>query len=143
MKLEFIEVGRVVNAHGIRGDLKVHPIDCEAELIARSRTVYLNGAAFRPSHARVHKGCVLLHLPGVEDMDAALALKGQSLSIRRQDARRKGDVRRRAVQPAGRRAVAVLHLADQPVGAAEHFGGPFQFPPHLCGQGRQIHGTGF
>ena len=87
MKLEFIEVGRVVNAHGIRGDLKVHPIDCEAELIARCRTVYLNGAAFRPSHARVHKGCVLLHLPGVEDMDAALALKGQSLSIRRQDAR--------------------------------------------------------
>ena len=73
MKLEFIEVGRVVNAHGIRGDLKVHPIDCEAELIARCRTVYLNGAAFRPSHARVHKGCVLLHLPGVEDMDAAHA----------------------------------------------------------------------
>ena len=87
MKLEFIEVGRVVNTHGIRGDIKIHPLDCDPELIARCKTVYLNGAAFRPTLARVHKNCVLMHLPGVEDMDAALALKGLVLSIRRQDAR--------------------------------------------------------
>jgi len=87
MKLEFIEVGRIVNAHGIRGDVKVQPIDCEPELIARCKKVYLDGAARTAANSRVHKGCVLLHLPGVEDMDAALALKGKIISIRRQDAR--------------------------------------------------------
>ena len=34
----------------------------------------------------VHKSTVLLTLPGVEDMDAALALKGREVSIRREDA---------------------------------------------------------
>ena len=86
MKLEFIEVGRIVNAHGIRGDVKIHPVDCDPELIARCKTIYINGSPYRPSQSRVHKGCVLAHLPGVEDMDAALALKGQPVSLRRQDA---------------------------------------------------------
>lgn len=36
--------------------------------------------------ARVHKSTVLLVLPGVEDMDAALALKGKPVFIRRTDA---------------------------------------------------------
>ena len=36
---------------------------------------------------RVHKSTLLLTLPGVEDMDAALALKGREVSIRRADAR--------------------------------------------------------
>ena len=36
--------------------------------------------------ARVHKSTVLLALPGVEDMDAALALKGKPVFIRRTDA---------------------------------------------------------
>ena len=34
---------------------------------------------------RIHKSIVLLTLPGVEDMDAALHLKGQVLSVRRED----------------------------------------------------------
>ena len=37
--------------------------------------------------SRVHKSVVLLTLPGVTDMDAALALKGKVVSIRREDAR--------------------------------------------------------
>lgn len=37
------------------------------------------------SACRVHKGCLLMKLEGVEDMDAALALKGQPVSVRRSD----------------------------------------------------------
>ena len=36
-------------------------------------------------HSRVHKSVVLLTLPGVRDMDAALALKGKTVAIRRDD----------------------------------------------------------
>ena len=45
----------------------------------------LGGKKVEVQHSRVHKSVVLLTLPGVEDMDAALALKGKGVSIRRED----------------------------------------------------------
>ena len=86
MKQEFITVGTVVNAHGIRGEVKVNPAGFDPEFIAAFSTLYLNGEAVKVRAARVHKSTVLLTLPGVEDMDAALALKGKTVAIRRDDA---------------------------------------------------------
>lgn len=40
----------------------------------------------QPTANHVHKNLVLLKLPGVDDMNAALALKGTRVSIRRDDA---------------------------------------------------------
>ena len=84
--MEQIEAGRVVNAHGIRGDVKVLPAGCEPELLIKCRNVYIGDVPYRVLQGRVHKGCALLRLQGVETMDAALALKDQSVFIRRQDA---------------------------------------------------------
>ena len=86
MKLEFIEVGRIVNAHGIRGDVRVQPIGQLPAFLTEFDTFYLDGKAVTPTANRVHKSLVLMKFPGVEDMDAALALKGKVLSIRRSDA---------------------------------------------------------
>ena len=86
MKKEFITVGTVVNAHGIRGEVKVNPAGFDPEFIAGFATLYLDGKAVKVKAARVHKSTVLLALPGVEDMDAALALKGKTVAIRRADA---------------------------------------------------------
>lgn len=85
MKLTYVEVGQVVNAHGIRGEVKIVPIDGDAALIVRSKTLYLNGRSRQVLQSRVHKGCALVLLEGVEDMDAALGLKGLTVSLRRQD----------------------------------------------------------
>ncbi len=87
MKQEFITVGTVVNAHGIRGEVKVNPVGFDPAFIAAFSTLYFNGEAVKVRSARVHKSTVLLTLPGVEDMDAALALKGKTVAIRRDDAR--------------------------------------------------------
>ena len=35
MKLEFIEVGQIVNTHGVRGELKLNPWDVEPEVLRR------------------------------------------------------------------------------------------------------------
>lgn len=86
MQREFITVGVVVNAHGVRGEVKVHPIDVEPAVLASFSTLYLDGEPLAVRGVRVHKNAVLLKLPGVEDMDAALALKGRELSVRRADA---------------------------------------------------------
>ena len=85
MELEFIAVGQIVNAHGIRGEVKLLPQGVDADLIARCKTLYVDGRPVSPIARRLHKGCLLLTLPGVEDMDAALALKNKTVSIRRTD----------------------------------------------------------
>ena len=86
MRPEFITVGTVVNAHGIRGEVKVNPLGYDPDFIAGFDTLYIGGQAVEIQSARVHKNTVLLTLPGVEDMDAALALKGKAVAIRRTDA---------------------------------------------------------
>ncbi|MCI9318185.1 MAG: 16S rRNA processing protein RimM [Oscillospiraceae bacterium] len=86
MELEFITAGQIVNTHGIRGEVKLLPQGVEPDLLAQCDPLYIGGRPFSPSARRIHKGCLLLRLEGVDDMDAALALKGKTVSIRRADA---------------------------------------------------------
>lgn len=87
MKLQEIPLGTVVNAHGIRGEVKVNPLPAfDPAEIAGFKQLLIGGKLTSVSAARVHKSTVLLKLPGVEDMDAALALKGKSVAVRREDA---------------------------------------------------------
>lgn len=86
MRPEFITVGTVVNAHGIRGEVKVNPVGFDPAFISSFRTLYINGKETKVAAARVHKSTVLLTLPGVDTMDDALALKGRTVAIRRTDA---------------------------------------------------------
>ncbi|MBQ0037263.1 MAG: 16S rRNA processing protein RimM [Clostridiales bacterium] len=85
MRVEFIPVGQIVNAHGIRGEVKLNPHGFDPEFIAEFDTIYIAGKKTEVLHARVHKSTVLLTLPGVEDMNAALALKGKEVSVARDD----------------------------------------------------------
>lgn len=87
MRPEFITVGAVVNAHGVRGEVKVNPAGFDPAFIASFRTLYIGGKETKVTAARVHKSTVLLTLPGVDTMDDALALKGRTVAIRRTDAR--------------------------------------------------------
>lgn len=86
MRPEFITVGTVVNAHGIRGEVKVNPAGFDPAFISSFHTLYINGKETKVAAARVHKSTVLLTLPGVDTMDDALALKGRTVAIRRTDA---------------------------------------------------------
>lgn len=86
MRVTYIPVGQIVNAHGIRGEVKLNPaMGFDPEFLAEFDTLYIDGKATEVKSARVHKNTVLLTLPGVEDMDAALALKGKPVSILRDD----------------------------------------------------------
>ena len=85
MRVEFIPVGQIVNAHGIKGEVKLNPLGFDPEFLAEFEVIYIGGKRTEVKHARVHKSVVLLTLPGVEDMDAALALKGKPVTIRRDD----------------------------------------------------------
>lgn len=86
MKLEMIHIGRVVNAHGIRGEVRVQPRDGDPAFLTGFKTFYIGGQPVTPTACHVHKSLVLMKFPGVDDMNAALAYKGKDLYIRREDA---------------------------------------------------------
>lgn len=86
MRLSKVPVGKIVNTHGVRGEVRALPRDGDPAFLTRFRNVYIAGQAFAVEAARIHKGFALLKLAGVGDMDAAAALKGQTVEIDRADA---------------------------------------------------------
>ena len=87
MKLDFVRVARIVGVHGIRGELRALPLDGAPDFLTGFKTFYLDGRPVTAAACRVHKGMALLKLEGVEDRDAAEALRGRELFVRRSDAR--------------------------------------------------------
>ena len=85
MEQEFITAGRIVGAHGVKGEIKLLPLGIDAAFLTAFTTYYIDGAPVIPAACRPHKGCLLLKLPGVDDMDTALSLKGKGMSVRRAD----------------------------------------------------------
>ena len=87
MKLDFIQVGRIVNAHGIRGEVRLLPRGFDPAYLTGFDTFYIgrDKTPVRPQANHVHKSFVLLKLPGVDDMNAALAYKEQPVFIRSVD----------------------------------------------------------
>ena len=85
MKQERITVGAIVNAHGIRGEVKLNPVGFDPAFLAEFDRFCIGGKETEVLSSRVHKSVLLLTLPGVEDMDAALALKGKTVEIYAED----------------------------------------------------------
>ena len=55
MKLETIKIGRIVNAHGIRGEVRVQPRDLDPHLLTRFDNFQLDGQPVKPSTNHDHK----------------------------------------------------------------------------------------
>ncbi len=87
MKERFIEAGEIVNTHGVRGEIKILPWTDSAEFLAAFRTLYIDGRPVKVRSSRVHKQTVLASLEGVEDVNAAMRLKGRRVFIDRADAK--------------------------------------------------------
>lgn len=86
-KKQYLEIGQIVNTHGIRGEVRIQPWADSPEFLLRFKTFYIDGAPVRVRAARVHKGCVIALFDGVEDVNAAMGLKNKTLCIDRADAR--------------------------------------------------------
>jgi 16S rRNA processing protein RimM len=86
-KKRFIEAGEIVNTHGVRGEVKIQPWVDSAEFLSRFKTLYIGETPYKVLSASVHKDCVLAALAGVEDVNAAMALKNKRVLIDRNDAK--------------------------------------------------------
>ena len=88
MLKQYLECGKILTTHGVRGELKVQPWCDDPSFLLDFKTLYLDGGK-QPAEvksARIHKGMVLLMLNGVGNIDSAQKLRGKILYINRDDA---------------------------------------------------------
>lgn len=83
MKNQFLEAGQIVNTHGIQGEVKIVPWCDTPEFLCQFDVLYIDGKPIKVRATRVHKGNVLATLEGVSDVNAAMTLKGKTVSIDR------------------------------------------------------------
>ena len=83
MKKKYLEAGQIVSTHGVQGEVKVLPWCDGPEFLKGFDTFYIEGQAYPVLAARVHKNMLLCHLRGVDDMNAAQALKNKVIQIDR------------------------------------------------------------
>ena len=83
---QWIEAGRIVNTHGVNGEVKIEVWLDSPQFLKRCGRVVLDGAPRRIVSARVHKQFLLAALEGVDSLNDAMALKGKTLMIDRDDA---------------------------------------------------------
>ena len=86
-KKPLIDAGRIVNTHGVRGEVKIEVwLDSPRFLKSFKRLTLDSGEELKVMDAKVHKGFVIAKFEGVDDVNAAMRLKGKTLSVRREDA---------------------------------------------------------
>ena len=86
-KSTFIEAGRIVNTHGVSGEVKIEVWLDSPQLLKRCGRIYLNGRELTIESGKIQKQFLIARLSGVEDVNAAMALKGRVVEIARADAR--------------------------------------------------------
>lgn len=88
MKKQYLECGKIVTTHGVRGEVRVQPWCDTPEFLTGLRTLYLDGGKRPVSvvRARAQKNVVILQIEGVDTVEAAVALRNKILYMDRNDA---------------------------------------------------------
>ncbi len=85
-KKQFLEVGQIVNTHGLKGDVRVDPWCNGPEFVCEFKTLYLkDGSTVTVEKARVQKNVAILKLKGVDTIEQADLLRRTVLYVNRDD----------------------------------------------------------
>ena len=82
--MEYFEVGQIVNTHGVRGMVRVISHSDDPERFFTLKKVLLDdgkNTEIEIEQASYHKQFILLKIKGIDDMNAALELKGKMLKV--------------------------------------------------------------
>ena len=88
MLKKYLEVGKIVSTHGLRGDVKVEPWCDTPDFICEFRELYTDKGSKKLDikSAKVHKTMVIMHIDGVDTIEKADAMRNTVLYIDRNDA---------------------------------------------------------
>ena len=86
-KKKYLETGKIVNTHGVRGEIKIQPWADSPEFLRSFEYFYIDGKAMKVKSSYIHKGCVICSLEGIDDVNEAMRYKNKTVFIDRADAK--------------------------------------------------------
>lgn len=81
---KFLELGKVVNTHGIRGEVKIQPWCDDPMIFSELEYIYIKDKAYPLVRSRLHKNCVIAELEGVHTIDQAETLRNAIVTVERE-----------------------------------------------------------
>lgn len=87
MKKQYLDSGKIVGTHGIKGEVRIEPWCDSPEFLCAFKKLYLdkNGQTFIEVKSRPHKNITLAKIKGVDTIEAAEKLRGKIIYINRDD----------------------------------------------------------
>ena len=83
---DFITVGRIINTHGLKGELKVYPLTDDSNRFKELKSVYVDGILKNITGCKLQSKKVILKIEGIDSIEKALEYKGKYLEVSRENA---------------------------------------------------------
>ena len=89
MKKEFLEIGKIVGTHGVRGMVRIQPWSDDGEFLTHFKTFYLECGKTKIELNKItpHGSVVIAAIKGVDSIEDAENLRNKVLYIKRDDAK--------------------------------------------------------
>lgn len=88
--IRYLDIGKIVNTHGVKGELKVLPLTDNPQRYSILRDLFIDNNGILEKYSvqsvRYHKGFVLLKLKEIQTMTEAAKFKNKFIKIDRKDA---------------------------------------------------------
>lgn len=89
MKKEFLEIGKFVGTHGVRGMVRIQPWSDDGEFLTEFKNFYLDNGKTKIKINKItpHGNVVIAAVDGINSIEDAEKLRNQVLYIKRADAK--------------------------------------------------------
>lgn len=88
----FLEAGKIVSVHGLKGEVRVQPWSDSGEFLKGFKTFYFDKKgekSVKVVSLRLHGNVVIVKLEGTDTVEDANGLRGKMLYLKREDAKLK------------------------------------------------------
>ncbi len=79
--MKFIELGKIVNTHGVHGEIKVNPYADTPAFLKNFKSVFVDGNEYKVKSVKETKGCAVLKLETVDTVETATLLRGKTVLV--------------------------------------------------------------
>ena len=83
--MEYMNVGKIVNTHGIKGEVRILSDFSDKTIFNPGNTLYVGNDILKITSYRVHKNYDMVTFEGINDINDVLKYKGMDVFIKRED----------------------------------------------------------
>lgn len=83
---EFITIGKIINTHGIKGELKIYPLTDDLKRFKKLKNVRIEGKERNVIGCKLQSNKVILKIEGIDSIEDAVLYKEKYIQVEREDA---------------------------------------------------------